>query len=52
VDVCLVQCLFCQVEVTATGRSLVQSSPTECIVCLSVIKWKIKNPLQLLWTGR
>jgi hypothetical protein len=28
--VCLVQCLVCQVEVSATGRSRVQRSPTEC----------------------
>jgi uncharacterized membrane protein YccC len=28
----------CQVEVSATGRSLVQRSPTDCGVCLSVIK--------------
>jgi len=27
----------CQVEVSAMGRSLVQSSATECSVCLSVI---------------
>jgi hypothetical protein len=37
-DVCLVQCLFCQLVVSATGRSLVQRSPTDCGVCLSVIK--------------
>jgi hypothetical protein len=37
-DVCLVQYLCCQVEVSATGRSLVQRSPTDCGVCLSVIK--------------
>jgi hypothetical protein len=36
--VCLVQCLCCQVEVSATGRSLVQRSPTDRGVCLSVIK--------------
>jgi hypothetical protein len=30
--------LFCQLEVSATGRSLVQRSPTDCGVCLSVIK--------------
>jgi hypothetical protein len=35
--------LCCQVEVSATGRSLVQGSPTECGLCLSVIKWKIKT---------
>jgi hypothetical protein len=32
------ECLCCQVEVSATGRSLVQRSPTDCGVCLSVIK--------------
>src|SRR5215468_1613940 len=32
------ECLCCQVEVAATGRSLVQRSPTDCGVCLSVIK--------------
>jgi hypothetical protein len=37
-DVCLVQCLCCQVEVSATGRFPVQRSPTYCGVCLSVIK--------------
>jgi hypothetical protein len=30
--------LCCQVEVYARGRSLVQRSPTDCGVCLSVIK--------------
>jgi hypothetical protein len=30
--------LCCQVEVPATGRSLVQRIPTDCGVCLSVIK--------------
>jgi hypothetical protein len=30
--------LCCQVEVSATGRSLVQRSPTYCGVGLSVIK--------------
>jgi hypothetical protein len=28
----------CQVEVSATGQSLVQSSPVDCGMCLSVIK--------------
>jgi hypothetical protein len=37
------ECLCCQVEVSATGRSLVQRSPTDCGVCLSVIKWKMNN---------
>jgi hypothetical protein len=35
--------LCCQVEVSATGRSLVRRSTSECGVCLSVIKWKIKT---------
>jgi hypothetical protein len=30
--------LRCQVEVSATGRSLVQRGPADCDVCLSVIK--------------
>jgi hypothetical protein len=30
--------LCCQVEVSATGRSLVQRGPTDYGVCLSVIK--------------
>jgi hypothetical protein len=35
-----VNVVCCQVEVSAKGRSLVQRSPTDCIVCvsLSVIK--------------
>jgi len=45
----------CQVEVSATGRSLVQRSPTECVVCvcvcvcvsLSVIRCN-NNPLHLM----
>jgi hypothetical protein len=28
-DVRLIQCLYCQVEVSATGRSLVQRRPTD-----------------------
>jgi hypothetical protein len=36
----LIQCLCCQVEVSAMGRSLVQRSPTDCGVCVSVIKRK------------
>jgi hypothetical protein len=32
----------CQVEVSVTGRSLIQRSPTDFDVCLSVIKWKQK----------
>jgi hypothetical protein len=30
------ECLCCQVEVFATGRSLVQRSPTDCGVCVCV----------------
>jgi hypothetical protein len=36
--VCLVQCFCCQVEVSATGRSLVQRSLPDCGMCYSVIK--------------
>jgi hypothetical protein len=32
-DVSLVSIVFCQVEVSATGRSLVQRSPTERDAC-------------------
>jgi hypothetical protein len=32
------ECLCCQEEVSATDRSLVQRSPTDCGVYLSVIK--------------
>jgi hypothetical protein len=38
-DVCLVSVECCRVEVSATGRSLVQRSPTECGVPLSVIQF-------------
>jgi hypothetical protein len=34
------ECLYCQVEVSATSRSLLHRSRTDCGVCLSVIKWK------------
>jgi hypothetical protein len=44
--------LCCQVEVSAMGRSLVQRSPSDCSVCLNVIKRNHKNPRHLLWTGR
>jgi hypothetical protein len=37
------ECLCCQVEVSVADRSLVQRSPTECGVCLCVIKCKINN---------
>jgi hypothetical protein len=42
-DVCLVHFLCCQAEISATGPSLVQRSPADCSVCLSVIKWKIET---------
>jgi hypothetical protein len=42
-NVCLVQCLFCQVEVSATGLSLVQRSPNDCGVCLKCDQVKINN---------
>ena len=32
VDVCLVSVVCCQVDVSATRRSFVQKSPTECDV--------------------
>ena len=33
----VVSVVCCQVEVSATGRSLVQRSPTDCSVCVSVV---------------
>jgi hypothetical protein len=51
-DVCLLWMLcVVQVGVSATGCSLVQESPTECGVSLSVI-WHNTNPLHLQWVGR
>jgi hypothetical protein len=43
------ECLCCQVEVSATGRSLVQRSPTDCGVWV----WSSgnKHPRHLLWTS-
>jgi hypothetical protein len=32
-DVCIVSVVCCQVEVSATARSLVQRSPADCGVC-------------------
>jgi hypothetical protein len=34
----VVRCVCCQVEVSATGRSLVQRRPTDCAVSLCVIQ--------------
>jgi hypothetical protein len=45
------ECLCCQVEVSATGRSLVQRSPTDRCV-FECDKVKIKQPRHLLWVGR
>jgi len=48
----LVSFMCCQVEVSARGPSLVQTSPTEYIcVALSVLKCH-SNPLHLQWVGR
>jgi len=46
----LVSVVCCQVEGSATGRSLVQRSPTEC-VSLNVINCN-NNALHLQWVGR
>jgi hypothetical protein len=46
------ECLYYQVEVSTTGRPLVQRSPTDCGVCLSVIKLNHKNPGHLPWISR
>jgi hypothetical protein len=43
------ECLCCQVEVSATGRSLVQRSPTDCCVCVWVWSSEKSNPLHRLW---
>jgi hypothetical protein len=48
----LVQCLCCQVKVSATGRSLVQRSPTDCGVCVCLWSGENKQPRHLLWVGR
>ena len=46
----VVSVVCCQVEVSATNRSLVQRSPTDCGASLCVIKkprnWGAKNPLK------
>jgi hypothetical protein len=48
----VVSLVYCQVEVSATGRCLVQSSPGEGVcVSLSVIRGS-NSPLQLIWEGR
>jgi len=46
-DVCLVNVVCCQAEISVTGRSLVQRSSTECVVSLSVSKKCNSNPLHL-----
>jgi hypothetical protein len=42
-DVCLVSVVCCQVEVSATGWSLVQRSPTECGVSKKVWSWSLEK---------
>jgi hypothetical protein len=58
----LVTVVCCQVEVSATSQSLVQSSPAECVcVCVYVCLWLCvslstircnNNPLHLQWLHR
>jgi hypothetical protein len=43
-DIYLVQCLCCQADVSATGRSLVQRSPTDCGGVLDRDKMKLQKP--------
>ena len=45
-DVSLVNFVWCQAEVSVTGRPLVQRSPTKCVVSLSVSKCN-NNPVHL-----
>ena len=47
----VVSVLCCQVEVSATCRSLVQRSPTDCGASLCMITSR-NNPLHLNWLGR
>ena len=42
----------CHVEVPATGRSLVQGSPTECVCVLLSATRCNNNPRHLQWVGR
>ena len=52
--ICLsvVSVVCCQVQVSATGRSLVQGSPTEC-VCIFIRVTRCNNkPLHLQWSVR
>jgi hypothetical protein len=44
-------CKCCQVEVSATGRSLVQSSPTDCDVSLCVISKIFEHEAALARVG-
>jgi hypothetical protein len=52
-DVCLLWVLcVCQVEISATGRSLVQRSPTD-LGCVTVCdQMNNNNPLHLTWLGK
>jgi hypothetical protein len=51
-DVCLVQCLCCQVEVSARGRSLVQGVLPTVVCVWWVWSSECKQPRHLLWVGR
>jgi hypothetical protein len=50
----VVNVVCCQLEVSATGRSLVQRNPTECArACASLCVIRCYNkPLHFLWVGR
>jgi hypothetical protein len=55
-DVCLLSVVCCQVELSATGRSLVQRSPTDCGVseCVLVTRpaTRRKTTLTSAWRQR
>jgi hypothetical protein len=48
-DVCLVCVACCQVEICASGCSLVQRSPAECDVC-SENRVKAKRYIYIIWS--
>jgi hypothetical protein len=47
----IVSVVCCKADASATGRFVVQRSPTECGVSLSVIR-RNNNPLHVEWVGR